>query len=100
MSPTELPTCMKAGFILAERLISFSNRAIRSFKISSSADLTVEAIELNCVWSQAQIALGNPSVTLRKSAETSTITIRDEPARARFGIQSWNFCLCRAGDVR
>jgi hypothetical protein len=40
---------MKAGFILTERRINFSNRPIHSFRISSSADLTVEAIDLNCL---------------------------------------------------
>jgi hypothetical protein len=30
-----------------ELRISFSNRTIHSFRISSSADLTVEAIDLN-----------------------------------------------------
>ncbi len=41
-----------------------------------------------------------PSLTLRKSAARSTISIQDEPARARFGIQGGHFCFCRAGDVR
>jgi hypothetical protein len=80
---------MKAGFILTGRRISFSNRPIHLFRISSSADLTVEAIDLNCRQPRDSNAKGGsdePALALRKSAARWTINIQDEPARARFGI--------------
>jgi len=52
-------------------------------------DLTVEAIDLNCLQprdSNVKGGSGEPPLTLRKSAATSTINTQDEPARARFGI--------------
>src|SRR5215470_6666503 len=75
MSPIASRTCTKAASILTEHRGSFSNQAIRSSRISCSADPTVGAIDLDPAY-------------LAKPITRSTVFGQNESARTRFGIQS------------
>src|SRR6266478_1978055 len=80
MSPTGSRICIRAAFIFTGLQVSFSNQAIRLFKISFSVALKPGAIDLAPQGDQVNRPhLANP-------ARQWTITVNESP-RKRFGIQ-------------
>src|ERR1700757_3063924 len=88
MLPTGSRIYIKAAFIFTALQVSFSNRRIRLFKISSSVALKPGAIDL--------ALLGDPvnRPYLANPTRQWTITV-NESARKRFGIKGGHLRLYR-----